>query len=911
LKIPVYFNKKRFKGFIIFICFIFSGANVFSQAETYPVSDSIGIISFQECFRRIEKNNNVRIFYKAEWFENKKIHSSIADLPLLNALSSISRFYNVEYRIIDGNSVVITSKSTGTLIPIDNQPSNVLMVGNQNEFGKSSKAVLRGTISEGATGEPLPGVIIQEEKHKISTLTDAFGHFVLTLPIGENTLKMKYIGYEDNIRKIKLLSDGNADFSLFEKSRQLREVVITDIKTDNNITRSQMGTFHLDNKTIKLMPATLGEMDIIKSMTSLPGVQSPGEFGAGFIVRGGSADQNLMLIEDVPLFNSSHLFGLSTAMNPDGVSSVTLYKAGIPARYGERISSVMSVRLGSDEAGKLKLKGGIGILNSRLSIETPMFKNKAYLLIGGRSSYSNWLLHMVPDLDLKNSTAGFYDLNALFAASISPKDKISVFGYYSSDKFSFNRNTHYQYSNLLSSVRWNHVFNKHLTSALITGMSRYSFSVAEKDTINPQDASSVVFLTSYQTAKWSLSWFPNNQHAIEFGLNGNLYKNSPGKLEPYNDQSAVEPISLGTEKGLELAAYLSDEFTISARLSMEAGLRLVRYTALGAGDVFVFASGVPKSAESITDTLHYGNNKKIFETQGIEPRFSFRYSLGELSSVKIGYNRMDQFINLISNTSVISPTDAWKLSSTNFHPVTCDQYSIGYFRNFRKDAVETSIEVYYKNLQHVIEYKNGARVFMNEHLETDLLDAKAFSYGLELYVKKNTGRVTGWMSYSYSRSLHKTSGYALEDQINGNHYFPSNYDIPHNLTTSMNYQISRRWRFAATFYYNTGRPVTLPELKFQSNGYQLIYYSDRNKYRLPDYHRLDISITLDQNLRLKQKWKGSWTLSVINVYGRKNAYSVYYAQEDPRTWNYSGSYNLYKMYILGIPLPTITYNFSF
>jgi hypothetical protein len=899
------------KSFFLFICCLLPASVLFGQSPAPTTTDTSAFISYPDCFGQIEKRNNVTIFYKPEWFENKKINKSVSYLPLDNALGTIAHMCNLDYRIIDNVAVVFTSKTIASSVPSTGNQFIDRLVGNINEFGKYPKANISGIITDGTSGHPIPGVIVQEEKLKITAITDPNGQYSLVLPVGEHSLKIKFIGYEDLYQSIKLVSDGKADFSLFEKSIHLQEVVVTDQRADYNITRSQMGMFHMDSKTLKLMPSSLGETDVIKSLTTLPGVQSPGEFGTGFLVRGGSADQNLVLLEDVPLFNSSHLFGLSTVINPDVVSSVILYKAGTPAYYGERVSSVMTIRVGAGECKNLRLRGGIGLLNSRLSVETPLFKNKAYLLVGARSSYSNWLLHSIPDIDLKNSSAVFNDLNALFSVNLSRKDKLSVFGYYSNDKFSLNWNTHYQYNNLLGSVRWNHIFSRYLTSMLLVGMSRYNFSISDSDTIKVQGGSTVNFQTLYQTVKWSMNWFPSNKHAVNFGVNGILYTNMPGELKPYNELSTVKPKTLATENGIEMAAFLSDEYTISSKASLEAGLRYVNYQARGPADVFVYASGVPKSTASIVDTLHYTNNDKIYQSSGVEPRLSLRYSINEVSSVKASYNRMSQFINLISNTSVISPTDAWKLSSTNFQPVTCDQYSAGYFRNFNKNAIEASVEMYYKNLKHVIEYKNGAQVFMNDHLETDLLDAKAYGYGIELYVKKNNGQLTGWISYTYARSMHKTSGSTKEEQINQNRYFSSNYDIPNTLITSMNYQISRRWRCAATFFYNTGRPVTLPELKFRSNGYQLIYYSDRNKYRLPDYHRMDISITLDQNLKLKQLWKGSWTLSIINVYGRKNAYSVYYAQEDPRTWKYSGSYNLYKMYILGVPLPTISYNFMF
>jgi len=365
------------------------------------------------------------------------------------------------------------------------------------------------------------------------------------------------------------------------------------------------------------------------------------------------------------------------------------------------------------------------------------------------------------------------------------------------------------------------------------------------------------------------------------------------------------------ERAGEFALYAGDDFNITPKIAAEVGVRYSLYLLLGPGTVNMYRSGSPIIAENIIDSISYSKNEVIKSYHGLEPRLSLRYSIDEFSSVKASYNRMNQYINLISNASVMTPTDVWKLSDRYERPLRCDQFAIGYFRNFKQNAIETSVEIYYKLLKDVIEYKNGAQILLNNHIETDLVNAKGVNYGAEFYVKKNTGRLTGWASYTYSRSMRQTNGAEASEQINSNNYFPSNYDKPHNIVINANYHISRRWRFAGSFLYSTGRPTTLPELKYNFNGYQLIYYSERNKYRLPDYHRLDVSITLDESLRLKKKWKGSWTFSIVNLYWRKNAYSIFYQKDTPTESNNYRQYSLYKLYIIGRPLPTITYNISF
>jgi hypothetical protein len=899
------------KPVFFYLIFLLLSKNLLGQSSTTPTPDSSGYISYQNFFERLQKRDSAYIYYKSEWFKNKKINSSFASLKLEDALSRVNSINKLSYIVPDQHSYVFVPFQVISFSNPGDNHSGVLVIGNPNDYGKYAKAAITGKILDGKTNVSLPGVTVNVEKLKIGTTTDVNGNFSLTLPVGEHLLKLTFVGYEESAVKIKLVSNGTANFELFENSIKLNEVVITAERAEFNITGTQMSLLHLNSKTIRELPVSLGETDIIKSMSLLPGIQTAGEFGSGFNVRGGGSDQNLILIEDVPLFNSSHLFGLTSTINADNVSGVTLLKAGIPARYGERASSVMDIRLGKDNTDNMRVKGGIGLLSSRLSLQIPMFKKKATLLIGGRSSYSNWLLHKIPDVDLMNSSTSFYDVNALYSVIINPNNKVTLFGYYSNDKFGFSKSTNYEYSNLLGSLRWLHLYTSKLSSSLLTGYSQYRYNVNESDTLHREDAYQINLTTQYNNLKWNFNWLPNHKHSVDFGINGILYRIMPGEESPYGAQSLVKPLKVQLEKGLEMAAYISDNFDILPGLNTELGLRYVHYLALGPGSFQTYVAGQPLSMETILDTLHYNSNQVISQTSVLEPRLAFRFTIDEESSVKWSYNRINQFINLISNNSVMSPTDTWTLSNNYIKPLSSDQYAIGYFRNFTHNAYEVSVEAYYRHLQNVVEYKNGAQILLNEHIETDLLSAKGYSYGVEFYAKKSSGPLTGWISYTYSRSMLRTTGSAEEEQINRNQYYPSNFDKPHNLVVIANYHLSRRWRVSGTFAYNTGRPVTLPELRFNSEGNQLIYYSDRNKYRLPDYHRLDIAITLDENLRLKRMWKGSWTLSIINVYGRKNAYSVYYAKEDGRIYNGSGNTSMYKLYIIGIPLPTLTYNFTF
>ncbi|MDR3651592.1 MAG: TonB-dependent receptor [Paludibacter sp.] len=894
---------------LLFLTFLCISIYVNAQQNEALTRDTTALISFDILAPKIEKANHVKLYFKSEWFENKRFRETISDLSLEDCLAIVQR--------VSGLSCIEINPTNYVFVPVEirnfsnkTNSKGVLIIGDESDFGKYSKATILGKIINAKNGNPLYGARISIDKLNVSTSTDVDGNYKFTIPVGEYDLRLNYPGFEEDNRNIKVGGNGIVDFELSERTIKLKEVVITDKAVDLNLIRTQMSTIKFNAKIIKELPSFMGEKDIIKSVTLLPGIQSTGDFGTGFFVRGGSSDQNLILVEDVPLFNSSHVFGLMSSINPDGVSSVSLLKAGIPAKYGERASSVMDIRL-TNNADKLTVKGGIGLLDSRLDVETPLFDKRATLLVGARSSYSNWLLHAMPDVNLKNSSASFYDINTLFTMRFDPKNTLALFGYFSNDQFSFNKSTAYQYDNILASARYSHTFNDKFYSTFLLGYSRYTSSISESDTLQPNQAYKINSSTSYNNAKLNFTWLPNEKHSVDFGLNSILYNLQPGKMMPLGSLSDVKIQSTEQEKALEMAAYISDNINFSSKISAEAGLRLSEYADLGPGSVFIFKPNVARTSDNIVDTLNYNTNKVINWYSSLEPRLSLRYSIDKLSSVKFSYNRISQFINLISNTAVMAPTDVYKLSSPNVKPLICNQVALGYFRNFNDNAIEASAEIYYKKLDNIVEYRDGATILLNNALETDLLNASGYNYGVELYLKKNTGRLTGWASYTYSRSMRRTSSPYVQDQINGNRYYPSPFDIPHNFVLNASYHLTRRWRLSSTFYYNTGKPITLPELKYNFDGKQYVYYSDRNKYRLPDYNRLDIAITFDETLRLKQKWRGSWTLSIINLYGEKNPYSVFYKSTSSLESNFNQSFNLYNLFIVERPIPTLTYNFSF
>lgn len=865
-------------------------------------------LPFDSIAPKIELKYKVSLFYRLEWFDGKVFRESVTGLPLKTCIDVIKRTANLDCIVLNSTDHIFVPIETKNY---SNRVNNkgVLLIGEPSRLDSNVNVRISGKIFDLKSGKPLDGARITIEKLNLNTISDRNGNYKIIVPSGDYDVKINYVGYEEDIRKIKVYGDGIVNFEVSEKIIKLKEITVVD-RYNLSLQKTQMSAVSLNAKAIKELPGFLGQKDVIKSVVLLPGIQSTGEFGTGFFVRGGNSDQNLILIEGVPIFNSSHLFGLISSVNSDAISSVTLLKAGIPAKYGERASSVMDIEL-KNNTEKMSGKGGIGLMDSRLNMEIPLFNKRVNVFIGGRTSYSNWLLHAMPDADLKNSSANFLDVNALVKIKLTPKDNLSVFGYVSNDKFSFIKGSPYQYNNLLASVKYSHVFTDKFYLNFISGISNYTNNITSSDTLKPKEAFKIRSFINYKNMKANFTWLLNKNNIVEFGLNGVHYKLQQGSLTPHGDLSEINYKSLPLQRSIELSTYLTDNISFTPDLSTEIGLRLSKYMLLGPGRTLVFQPNVARTISNIADTTFYNNNQLMNSYLSFEPRLSIRYSLDKSSSLKLSYNRNTQHINLVSNTAVMSPTDVYNLTSNNIKPLINNQIAVGYLKNFNNNSIETSIETYFKKTDNIVEYRNGASILMNDLLEADLLNASGYSFGLELYIKKNTGKLTGWMSYTYSRAMRRTTSPYAEDQINRNNYYSSPFDIPHNLIINANYHLTRRWRLSGVFYFNSGKPVTLPELKYTFNGRQYIYYSDRNKYRIDDYHRLDIAITFDESLRFKQKWKGSWTLSIINLYGNQNPYSVFYKSNSQLKSNFYQKFNLYQLFIIDRPIPTFTYNFSF
>ncbi len=772
-------------------------------------------------------------------------------------------------------------------------------IGNPAELDRIRKVTLSGTIQYTGSDVPIMGAIVYIRKLQIGASTDAKGNYTLLLPRGQHTVEFRRVGMKSTIRNLIVYSGGTFNMEMEEKINQLEEVTVS-AEQENQVLNMRMGTEKIDIKMLKQIPMGLGEVDVIKSSLLLPGVQSVGEAAAGYNVRGGSTDQNLMLLNDAPILNPSHFFGFFSTFNSDVIGDVTLYKSGIPAAYGGRISSVMDVRLKEGNKEGFRVSGGISPVTAKAMIEGPVTKRASYI-ISARSTYSSWILKQLSDKRLQKSKAGFYDIQGMTNIQINQNNWISLSGYYSKDKFDFYTISAFNYVNGAATLQWHHDFQPNLFADFSAIISDYSYQINSVE--NPLAMKGMRYRLDQRLAKASFTYFPSEKHKINFGLNSTFYELAAGEQFPLNDSSNVLHQKLEEERALESSVYFSDVFSVSPSITISGGLRYNIYTSFGPGSEYRYAENAPLSTVSLKDTVYYAGGEVKSFYPNLEFRISSRILLGPSLSLKVSFQRMFQYIYMLSNTAAISPTDIWKLCDNYIKPQRGDQYSLGIYRNFRRNTVEASIEGYYKDLDNIIDYKSGAKLLMNEQIETVMLNGKGKAYGIEFMVKKNSGSVTGWLGYTYARILHKVNGEYDEEIINNGNYFPALYDKPHDLKLVVNAKLSRRFNLTSNFVYNTGRPITYPVGYFQYGGVNRFFYSDRNEFRVPDYIRLDLAATYNGNL-LKRKWiHSSFTFAVYNVLGRRNPYSIYFRLEE-------GVVKGYKMSIFGQPIFTLTYNFK-
>lgn len=907
---------KQIKVAITCCCLFLSITGKTQEIDTVKFTGEFTGQQLKIVIDEISSYSKINIYYQPQWLDGIQYTGKFKNTSVTTVINKVlekTPLVPVQIEddifIVPREQVALILKKVSNLNGYNQEDveRHYRVIGDIKESGRHKDVRVTGTVIDGATSEPIVGARIIVEGTKFYAISGYTGDYVLTIPAGIYRLKVNSMGYEEKIVDIKAYAPGVLNLEMFDESHAISEILITGEKSNKNVSRDQMSVLEMSAKSIKQLPSLIGERDIIKSFTTMPGVKSVGEFGSGINVRGGGEDQNLYLFENAPIFNTSHVMGLLSVVNPDAVNKVNLYKGHIPIQYGERVSSVMEINIHNPNIDKFKVRGGLGIYSSRLLVETPLLNNKITLKLGARSSYSDYLLSLMPDYNLKNSSASFYDLTGSIGINLK-NNPVTFFGYYSTDKFKYNNNFEYNYGNKLLSGSWTHIFSPNLTFGLTGSYSNYALSNYNWQIFNQNKL--IESRVSYTSAKIGFEYLGLLNQDIDFGLQIINYSLKPGSQQPI-DKSTAKTINLDPETGYEMSAYIGDGVTINNKISFQAGLRYTLYSYLGPRKMYTYQNGLPATVNTITDSTIFAKGQKIAGYTGIEPRASVKYQFADNGSLKFSYNRNQQYINLLSYTSITTPEDRWKLADKYIKPVISDQAALGIYMNFFNNLLETSAEVYYKKLANLTEYRNNAQLSLNNHVETELISARGKNYGIELMIKKTDGKFNGNISYTYSRAFKKTEGTNNNSTINNNNWYASTYDVPNALNLNLNYNLNRRIRFGANFSYSTGRPVTLPEYTYMLGKEVIVYYSDRNKYRLPDYHRLDLSLSIDESLKKTRKWKGSWTFAILNIYARKNAYSIIYSREEPTIENNYQAFSLSKMYLIGMPMPTVTYNFIF
>ena len=878
---------------------------------------------FEQFARQVEAQSAYRFYYEPAEVDSLRVSLSVVAQPLPAVLAQALTGTRLHFSIDAGQHVFLTAgpaidttlppgfftpAPAGTVPPervalagpaASNPATRLYEVGCGLAAPASGRATLAGRVRDRKTGEPVVGAAVYVEAPLVGASTDQFGAYTLVLPVGRYTLNVRGVGLRSTRRLVQLYASGQLDLEAEQDLTPLKEVVVV-AGQDQNVASTRMGVEQLDIRAIKQVPTALGEADVLRVVLLLPGVKSIGEGSTGLSVRGGNTDQNLVLFNDATIYNPSYLFGFFSAFNPDLVKSVELYKSAIPARYGGRLASVLDVETREGNRKQLAGAAGIGPLTARLALEGPLKKDKGSFLIGGRTSYSDWLLHLAADPSLQKSSAAFYDLSAHLSYDLDEKNSVYATGYYSRDRFRLASDTTFEYSNVASSLKWKHGFSSQLAGVLTGTYSRYQFN--NSSTLNPTSASEFAYALNQTGVQADLTYYRDARHTVTAGGSTLLYHVAPGGRYALGSNSLIATTVLPNEQALESALYVADHFEVSPRVALDLGLRYSLYNALGPRTVNEYLPGVSRAESTITGTTSYGSGH-VFQTyQGPEYRLAARYALSAVAALKVSAARTRQYIHQLSNTAAMSPTDTWKLSDSYIRPQVGDQVSLGYYHNFRSNTIETSVEAYYKTTRDFVDYKSGAVLLLNPHLETDVLNASGRAYGVELLVRKATGRLNGWLSYTYSRSLVQVN--IATDQVNGGAWYPSNYDKPHDATLVGNYRFSRRFSTSVNVNYSTGRPITLPLAKYYIDNTLRLLYSDRNAYRVPDYFRVDLALNIEDNHKVHKPFHSSWTVGVYNLTGRQNPYSVYYKSQNGNIYGY-------QLSIFGSAIPSVTYNVRF
>lgn len=867
---------------------------------------------------RVEAEYPVLFFYQPDKLPQEPRSVNLAGGSVDDLMDALLQATTFGYLRYDDRSVVIMPRSIVNQVysadyykalekslaqqeqPEDAAPNEnqQVVIGSINELDPSGRATVSGVITDRTTEEPIIGATVFHPASGTGSATDVDGSYTIELPTGEQELQVQFVGYQSITRTILVYSDGTMDVRMAETAVDLGEVVIEAEAADANISRAVAGVEQLDVETIKKLPSFLGEADVVKSLLLLPGVSTVGEGATGFNVRGGEVDQNLIQQDDGFIFNSSHALGFFSTFNTDLIQSVELYKGSIPAQFGGRLSSVMDVEMRDGDFEKFGFKGSISPISGKISVETPVVKGTSSLIGGFRSSYLNYLLPLANVPEVERSSIFFYDANLRYTHRFGEKHIVTLSGYSAYDDFVYNEEFGFEYETVMGQFIYRTLFSDKLFNRLSFTYSQYDSGQEELQGVQ---AARIETGINYWKVRDLFSYVPSQDLRMDVGFDLVRYDVNPGQQFPLDGaRSEIVAKELERQQGLEGAAFFNVEYSLSPSFLLSAGLRYNNYRFLGPQTLTTYQNPDRPEQDEVTGEEVFGQGESITTYATLEPRASLRLRFSPSASMKAGYSRTSQFINQIFNTAAPTPVNQWQLSSRYVQPFLAHNYTLGYFKNLRKNLWETSLEVYYRDIFQLFDYKDFAALNVNERLETEILNGTGRSYGVELSIKKKEGTVNGWLSYTYSRAERLVQG------INNGQYYPSNFDIPHNASLVLNIQPNQRHTITFNFNYSRGRPTTYPLGNYESpSGLVVPLYSQRNQLRIPDYHRLDFAYTLGQGYNKTKRVKTSWTFSVYNVYGRENPFSVFFT-EGPFQQVQAN-----RLAILGSIFPSITMNFEF
>jgi len=912
------------KKYYIVILFLLFPVLVNAQNDDF-ITCTVKNISFKEFTAIIEKQTGINVFFDPQLTDSIRVTVALDSIPPLDALSIVLKgtkqipskwhdhiiILNNDELIKNIPSFYLEKKDANQAYEPDKTKSEdrylsgrspdviqTINVGNKN-IQSSGIVNVMGRITDNETGEPIIGATIYIDETKTGAATDLKGYFTILLPPGEYVANFSSMGYKPINYKLNVYSDANIKIELESSTFFLQEAVI---KGDRqmDVRYKDPGMEKLTSKEIKSIPVMMGERDILKVSEMLPGIVSVGEGSSGLNVRGGSSDQNAFYINNIPIYNTSHLFGFFPAFNSDIIKDFSIYKGHIPAKYGGRLSSVFNITSRQGNRKNFSLHGGINPISTNITLEGPLKKDKSSVLLSARTLYSDWILSKIKDTTISKSNAKFNDFTFGFNYDFE-KTSISAFIYSSDDKFDLADLNSYSYSNRGASLNIYHNFNSILRMYTSFVGSQYSFNTIEKQV--GKEAYQHPYKINHYEWRTDFTQTVNEDNELDFGFSGIYYLLNRGTVQPYGEESIHQIINHGKESGVEASVYLSDKYDFTSWLTINAGIRYSLYSALGKDNVYEYYENEPTEIDNIRDTLHFGANEAIKWYNSPEFRISLNFKTDPNGNIKLAFNQMSQNLFLLNNTISISPNSQWKLADYHLKPSKNNQFSLGIFRNLPKLNMEASVELFYKNTSNFTEFKDGADFINSPEIETEVLQGKQNSYGVELLLKKTVGKINGWMAYTYSRSFVKVDGENDWDKINNGKIYPSNYDIPHVFNAVINYNITKRTTLSGVFTYQKGKPATFPVSVYYIDDTPLIDYSDRNKYRIPDYFRTDLSLTIEGNLKKDKLIHSSWMFSVYNVTGRKNASSIYFISEN-------GYIKSYKYSVIGTPFFTISWLFK-